>query len=555
MAYLRGLAPEYARRFNHFQSPLLRLPPEILPLILGAAASDTRERLRGWISLGHVCYDLRAALLSMHALWADVVFDARYERAQEELLRRAGCSPIAIQLDPNTPSWSHDRALELLPRACTINAHHLPRERMKAIVGTLIEGSCSALEELSLIFHMREHPVVPGLILLSQDASELATPKLRDVHFQNVFIPVDMSSVRALTLEWNNADHPQPVHDNRTFTAMLRRCCRLETLRLRDWLPMDYSASHIVPNQDECKISLPHLRHFELLEDPQDMHAFLTFWAILDIPQTTTIHLDFSKGDLPLDRVLLLIQSLHVLIPHTQVAGISHISQLGVSGNYEGCVEVTLGSIKRQYQSNPFTGSPMTAHTPSRRREAFHSPPLKIKIRSAWETPADLLAYLECIFATLRLRVSDIDIVEFDIHEEFFLAHGPHHTNEHLLYTMFPSISRLDLDSQADIARILDSESGTTQGLDYLPNLRALHLIKWTSSDATFSLADVEHLIDTIEKRVARGKSLHALSLEGFFSKSDFGPPGVKERCLQQLTALVPHVRFEELDPDVDSEK
>ena len=75
-----------------------------------------------WLRFGHVCRDIRTALLGMRALWADVVFDVKYERAHAELLRRAKNYPISIRLGDQASPNHIESALGSLSKARVIDA-------------------------------------------------------------------------------------------------------------------------------------------------------------------------------------------------------------------------------------------------------------------------------------------------------------------------------------------------------------------------------------------------------------------------------------------------
>ena len=90
----RVLSPSVlsARQTNELHAPLLRLPPELLRIILRLSTpypilrqykrygpfrvypDHPGGRLASWLQLGHICSKLRDTALGMRQMWAEAAF-------------------------------------------------------------------------------------------------------------------------------------------------------------------------------------------------------------------------------------------------------------------------------------------------------------------------------------------------------------------------------------------------------------------------------------------------------------------------------------------------
>ncbi|KZV59604.1 hypothetical protein PENSPDRAFT_403578 [Peniophora sp. CONT] len=308
--YLRTLVPQYTHRLNRRVSPLLRLPPEIFPNILCAAAPE-REELISWLHLGHICHDLRSALLGMHALWADVVFDSDFRHVQEELLGRAGQSPICISIiyeDADSELFS--AALRLLHRARSIDIQSEFPEHMDRIVQELEHGSYQSLEELRVWLDAPPtSSAESSLIWMSQPM--IMAPKLRSLDLRNIILHVDLSSLRSLSLTLYS---DEPIQDADTFITMLRLCIRLEHLEIDRWIP-DCTALQNQPLVQPL-LSLPHLMHLKMEQDPA---RILQFWPLLSIPTSASVDISFNEDFHDLHGSLERARKMRAFIAHTLI--------------------------------------------------------------------------------------------------------------------------------------------------------------------------------------------------------------------------------------------
>ncbi|KZV61758.1 hypothetical protein PENSPDRAFT_759224 [Peniophora sp. CONT] len=538
MDYFRGLIPSYWLRLNRIRSPLLSLPPELLPMILDATASDWRTQLKTWIQLGHVCHDLRDALLRMHALWAEVVFDPRYSLVQEELLARAGSCPINISLGYQMTPLRVRRAVELLARARTVKVHSDTHpDQAKDILEALRRGPNLTLEVLAFSLH-RHTSAAHGNTFTSADQPMLNAPKLRAVDFVETFIPLDMSFLCRLSLRWTSTE-PTPVPDARTFADMISKCGRLEKLTLHGWIPACSALKGLC--QSEYRISLPRLSHLVLL---QDMEHILAFWDILNIPRSTAVHVDYvsaaeEEPACNLQELLRRTRSLRAFLVQTQRRGVSQISKIRVYCDDEHQIHVVLGITDSEPSHGTDSGS---QQTPSRPWDSSSDFVLKFSTFTYTEMPDDVAVFLECLCTTLQLRVDSVNTVEFDW-STGALALDEQNQGSRILYTLFPAATALNLIASdpcfsIDIGSILGSSS--PRGLDYFPNLQALHL-----GQPVFSQANVERLIDALNMRADHGQPVRVLTLlscsDPEESDSDME---ADERLFKRLEASVPYARF-----------
>ncbi|KZV60439.1 hypothetical protein PENSPDRAFT_759990 [Peniophora sp. CONT] len=552
--YLCCLIPSYWLRLNRIRSPLLRLPSELLPMILYAATSNANDRTRLiiWIQLGHVCHDLRDALLGMHALWADVVFDPRYTLVQEELLARAGSCPINISLGYHATPQRVRRAIELLTRARKVDAHPKTHpDQTKYIIEALKQGTNPELEELGLGYD-RNEPTTHGNILASVDLPKLTAPKLRAIDFTDTFIPVDLACLRNLSLSWYSME-PTPIPEARTFTDMISSCGRLEKLTLRDgWIPACSALKSLC--RSEYRISLPHLTYLELW---QDMEHILAFWDVLTIPISTTVLVEYQPAaweepDCDLKDLLVRTRSLRAFLSQTQRRGISQVSKISVYRNDEGILDVKLGTTdSAKLPPGIESGSRQTPS--SLPWKPWRNYTLGFSTCTVVEKPDEIVSFLECLCTVFQMHVDNIDTVGYTWATEP-LALDERNQDSYILYAVFPATTALclsiDYPPCVDVGCILSPLS--PQGFDYLPKLHTLHL------DQTFSQAGVERLIDALNMRADYGRPVRVLTLSHKFLESDpetgmedeeeEEEDAIERRLLlvRRLQDIVPHVRFDE---------
>ncbi|KZV60442.1 hypothetical protein PENSPDRAFT_759993 [Peniophora sp. CONT] len=525
MLYLRGLTPHYACRLNRVCSPLLRLPPEIFPLILNAAVFDVRHSLARWLPYGHICHDLRAALSGMRALWAEVVFDHSYLHIQEELLQRAGSSPLSIQIFPSSSARTLDAAIKLLERARKITLRYSSRQRMIPVIQLLTQGQLRLLEELDICDASDD--AEGTLEELSTHRTELVAPNLRILRLQHLIMPIDPTKLTILSLSSYIGD--PPFQDVSTLADMLRRCINLEDLSLNEWLPDIHDLQSFAEN--EATINLPRLR---ILTIKQDSPRLLEFWSILNIPASASLNLNFATedGDLVYDmsEILASGRALRTFSAHTSEAGASKISRLSLHfDDHDYTLTLTLGSPPTSLGSTPWNP-----------KETFA---LAFATQAPERTEEELISFLECISASLQLRADAIDTLHYRFGGDSFLFDEVHQGARYL-YTIFPAVKTLHL-SFPDAAPWYLLNSASPRGLHFFPKLQDLHISWWESDRVPVALNDMEDLIDGVRSRVHYGAPLRNLSLEAYSFARAFDREA-EAQCTRQLEALVPrvHIKF-----------
>ncbi|VDC04813.1 unnamed protein product [Peniophora sp. CBMAI 1063] len=464
MLYLRGLLSQYKCRLNRVRSPLVRLPPEIFPSILAPAVSGVYGDLFIWLKYGHVCHDIRVALLGMRDLWAEVVFHRPYIHVHDELLRRAGSSPLTIWFYLNSPTHIINSAMALLVRARRIVVCRAGLDIMRPLISSLGQGSFELLDTLEINpSGLHESPIGA---FSNQD--ELVIPAVRTLALYGVYLPFDPSKLTTLSLS-KKLGAP-PLLDALSVVIMLRRCMLLEKLSLSEWIP-DCNILSTLPENDAI-IRLPRLSQLCI---SQDEARVLQFWSFLE------------SG-----------RALRAFIAHTLANGIPSISRLSVEFlEFEGVLQLSVG-----YPSPSTSGdSPWRAH---------QSYALRFSTPSDELTPSMFIGFIECICTSLQLRVDAIDTVHYRFGEEQTLF-DERDDNKHYLFTIFPAITTLRLSSpRIDINFFLKSMSSGHVG--FFPRLQNLHLKRNTP----FSFEYLEELVEAIRTRTVDGSApLNSLTLEG----------------------------------------
>ncbi|KZV60441.1 hypothetical protein PENSPDRAFT_759992 [Peniophora sp. CONT] len=515
IVYLRGLIPQYARRFNRIRSPLLRLPPEILPEILNAAVSEPYFLSR-WLRYGHICHDLRTALLGMRALWAEVVFNSRYIHVQEELLRRAGSSPVAIHIHSSSTSKTMDMALKLLARARGISVQYLTWRDTSRITQSLTQGKFPSLRELRLYV---DNANVPEFLEgPSLDQNELVAPNLRVLVLHDMILPVNPSGLTSLSLSSSATD--TPFQNALSFTHMLRRCNNLESLALSDCIPECTVLTNLP--LDEQPITLPRLSQLRI---SQDQSRILQLWSFMKIPVSASLDVSFSEQEpCDLGRLLLSGRALRAFITHILAAKITTL-YLDVE---DDTVELLLGP-----------SIPRSPHVISS-RDIQTSSTFRFSTAAELETLCDIATFLECICTSLQLRADEIDTLEYSICSDFLSKFDEEHPEGRSLYAIFPAVTTLLLDTTAvDIAYVLRTTSW--QGLDFFPRLKVLH-VELYNDDPTQQLRDLR---DAIKFRVTDHASpLRFLKIKVLYPDDEFGEEE-EAQFIQELQALVQHVEID----------
>ncbi|VDC04814.1 unnamed protein product [Peniophora sp. CBMAI 1063] len=528
VACLNGdLLPLYWRGLNHIRSPLLRLPPELIRLILLAVTAGQPRWLRPWLYMGHICHDLRSALLGMHVLWAGVVYDSRYARGYDELLNRAGNVPIIIYMTPRTPEEHFNRAFALLSRARIISLDYSLRERVAVIIEALRRGPHHVLEELRVRLAIFEEPLLSqDSPLLSPDLPNLIVPRLRVLELKDVFVPVDMSRLSELTLEWTRPA-PTPIPDACAFVDMLCYCSNLTVLVLDGWIPECDALQRL--HQEGRRITLHRLAHLGLRQDMPHMAAF---WNIVVMPQSATLSVNaVVEEPCDLDGLRDHTRSLRTLVAHTQVGGLSKISKLAACKLQDQILEIRLGAADEEQPATPELAS-RPRHPPLVSWKTFNSC-FSLTVSTNISRPNEVAKFLKCLFENLKMRVENIDTLHLSLDDGCFSLQPTDDQYGYSLHTMFPAIAVLDLHGfdEDDVAHILDASSA--RGCHYHPRVQALFIHDAFSPE----------IADAVERRVKYGDGiLQVITVDEYSLSSCYFGVDETTRNLKRLKAVVPHV-------------
>ncbi|VDB99456.1 unnamed protein product [Peniophora sp. CBMAI 1063] len=538
--FTRDVLPLYFLAVNRNRSPLVRLPPELLRIILLEAIWEDRKRLNKWFRHGHVCHDLRSVLLGMHALWAPVVFQWYNAQASQELLRRAGPSPITIRMSYMRSEEQIRLALGVLLRARSIELQALlamPTDAtVNAIVGILRRGPCPLLEELTLgIDPSPESP--PDHPLLSSDFPNLIAPRLRKLSLNNVFIPVDLSVLTHLRLYWSSAETIPAIADAHTFFDMLSRCGNLEELTMQCWLPLHEDLREL--QAEERCLTFPRLTHLNLRHDLQ---TILEFWKIIFIPPSATLYLDVAAFSSPdsedgPDTLLEHTRLLCAFIAHTQIGGASKISKLAVFQDGKD-LEVHLGATEEGQPATPELASRPRRSTEPSWDPRLGRPTFTFLIDRRLELPADLVEFLRCLCDVLKLRAHSIDTLYLGLHDYFPLV--PDDVDGDALHTLLPAVAELRLEyiGCADVERLLDASS--ERGCHYYPHVQALHLRCPMPSE------EFDTFVNVVERRAKYGGGvLRFVSVNGIKDIDEEYELDKEAPHLERFKDIEPHVQFD----------
>lgn len=289
-AHLHSLVAEFIARRNAYASPLLSLPTEIIAQIVdevvrsdSSAWPSVSPKDLGWIKLGHICSRLRGVLLRLHDLWADAV--CFLPRAHQELLRRAGSTPLSIvlrsSLRPSEDTINFSvKHLDLARRIATddVNA-------FEAMLPSLLCEEFPFLEDVYVELWSDGFTPLPGLRPEAYSRRPISTPRLRSLTMINAFVPFNASTLRTLRIIENGPppdDEMLPSPEQ--FIAMLRSCTCLETLHLDGFIPV---IPYLTDLQSSCRLHLPSIVSLSLYGSRDRVIAL---WSNVTVPRSARVH-------------------------------------------------------------------------------------------------------------------------------------------------------------------------------------------------------------------------------------------------------------------------
>ncbi|KAI0315362.1 hypothetical protein OF83DRAFT_363453 [Amylostereum chailletii] len=193
--------------------PFLRLPPEIMAIIVTLVASVdpairfTDDRANpsalGWINITHVCQRLRNVALNMSFLWARLV--SYFPAARETILERARDLPVVLLVGRRRGAGRYRESPELSSFA----ASHAKRARSLCVIQE------EFAEKLKRAVVGQSLPDLQRLVLSSDmtycpfKAPPLVAPNLHTISLDNMFIPWMSSKLRSLYISMSF--RPSPI--------------------------------------------------------------------------------------------------------------------------------------------------------------------------------------------------------------------------------------------------------------------------------------------------------------------------------------------------------
>ncbi|KZV60382.1 hypothetical protein PENSPDRAFT_740336 [Peniophora sp. CONT] len=289
-AHLHSLVAEFITRRNAYASPLLSLPTEILAQIVDEVARSESSpwpsvspKDLAWIKLGHVCSRLRGVLLRLHELWADAV--CFLPRAHQELLRRAGSTPLSIvlrsSLRPSEDTINFSvKHLDLARRIATNDAN-----AFEAMLPSLLCEELPFLEDVYVELWSDGFSPLPGLRPEAYARRPVIAPRLRSLTMINAFVPFNASTLHTLRIIENG---PPPddemLPSSEQFLAMLRACTCLETLHLDGFIP---ALPFLADMQSSCRVYLPSMVSLSLYGSRDRVIAL---WSNITVPRSARVH-------------------------------------------------------------------------------------------------------------------------------------------------------------------------------------------------------------------------------------------------------------------------
>ncbi|KZV75703.1 hypothetical protein PENSPDRAFT_680918 [Peniophora sp. CONT] len=309
---LRWLTSQFNFWLNSCSAPILRLPPEVMGEIMTIVAAvdpPTSSNLSsGWMGLSQVSRQVRSVLLSMHALWADAVFLVDSD-AREEVLRRAGETPLYIKMRSSVGDTVGKRAIELAMSNITRARHveilegdHGHEELWTRDPLSLAGADFPHLETLILDVYHRPSRDATWLRQPVYDYAPIIAPRLRRLRLKNIFVPFVATQLTRLELiraqhtpDSNILNDESIIPSAPQFLSILRQCANVQTLRIAN-----YTSPDLQPLP-------PHLRKHHAIEFPAlttlDLYEKLprcyALWTHLSVPPTAKLDIDVDYSEYP----------------------------------------------------------------------------------------------------------------------------------------------------------------------------------------------------------------------------------------------------------------
>jgi hypothetical protein len=275
--------------------PISVLPPEILTRVFHFLVLEGPPFSgKPWIRVTHVCRRWRQVAIDDSSLWARIWGILTNTKWISEMLARAKNAPLEIELDD--VGRSSPEALLMIPP----HLSHTRQLRLHSLsmshsgdIQEIFSREAPALEHLELtanrtVFSPDTFPDTRGNTLFKGH-----TPRLRTFSLSRVVIPWSLVPRGQLTMLKFAGPHEDVVSpgDLNELIDLLVNCPELEVLELESCLPSQLT--EFTEFAHGPTIHLPHLSRLRLRGSTSRIVSMLT---ILDIPSSTTLHLDCISG-------------------------------------------------------------------------------------------------------------------------------------------------------------------------------------------------------------------------------------------------------------------
>ena len=452
-----------------------------------------------WIPFTWVCRHWRNVSITAPILWSTIRvtrhplsttlwFTTFLERAVGALL------DLELHLECGTDSCRQILG-KLRSRASTIRRFTLWLSDRKSPISDFLFTHMTELEELTLLDFCTEDGDAEPLIGTQQDFPRLKRLETAQAYF-SWSSPIYWS-LRSLTLE-----KPRVRPTVEQLLRVLGGCAELETLKLRDALPLSAVAGGAVP------IRLPALRQLDVRGHHSEVSSFIT---LIEVPRSCKVdvyHIMRETDEGSLDPIL-------AVIP-TQPLFRSLIHQSTDLSLQMEDQEVTL-----------FASSPHGVHLWNHLTGPFEDDPEITP--STWKAFIDAFSYaplthLTVLHNSLQLVTSEMWQMCFSrFHQLESLAVGP----------WFVRLRTGNLHIFETVLAALQASSPLGTGL-YCPRLRAVEI-----TGMGIDAAGADTLLAMLERRTSGGAPLEDLSFRSAYCAKEVDAVELKAR-INKLVKLTP---------------
>lgn len=523
------ISSRLGQRLNLMRAPILRLPPELIQMILALAITDcavTTTTPVPWVHLGHICSRIRSALFSMHEAWARVAFaSSSRPEVTEELVRRAAGALLTIRVTEN-PSHLLKYADMHLQRARSVAISRPMAGLVDELLPRFIGAFFPHLESL----HLDNNPVRrSGAAMNTLPLSlPMRAPRLSSLRMRHVLVPFVATNLIELYITMNQySSCGRAGYTLSRMLGALRVCTQLRTLHLHG------TAKHVLFSGEinfSHNVFLPSLQALDI-EDRSDGIQWL--WSCLSAPLAATVRVHQLEWESDEEiGIGTRLGQLHALARHVRSPGARLVTGLFLGGPV---YDLTF----RLYDAVPgATPDPQThAFSPLHRDSSLV---LEIQIFDAAPTNQesfDALAQFNDLFGPADIENLELDCVQlFVCDDEDIPAADPAS-----VLSQFRSVHSLCLVGYprgVDPIIVAAPPEGSEDAV-ILPRLRSLVFTEQVFEEDS----ELDSFVAVIERRAAMGAPLHELKI-GFNTNLGMDDTEASRSFRARLQSLVPTVEF-----------